>query len=550
MGKRSAAEIASHDEHTKKRSRKKKSDDKDIGNGGPEDTQLGEERSVSKKARKAEKEAKREAKRLKRAQKQSKRAAVARESGLKGSTHPKDALTPPDKVAKKASRKAEDRRSENNVHGSASAPDGAEEPQRPLLATSSKSTGKLRSAASYSEHPDLTSLPEAEIQAFLASNYIAISDPLTTTSAHRPIVQFSHLPLDAKQRSQFATFTSPTPIQAAAWPALFAGRDMIGIAETGSGKTLAFGVPCIRRLSSSPEPMQAGARALIVSPTRELASQIHEQLEKFASSAGLEVACVYGGVPKEPQMKALKTAQIVVATPGRLSDLMEHGSADISAAEYVVLDEADRMLDKGFEEAIRHIVQQTPSTRQTLMFTATWPPSIRELAETFMRSPVKVSIGDNPAGELRANARITQLVEVVDPWKKEARLFQLLKQYHSGKHRSDRILIFCLYKKEAMRVETTIRQRGFQVVGIHGDLSQAKRTESLESFKRGLVPLLVATDVAARGLDIPAVKLIINYTFPLTAEDYVHRIGRTGRAGKDGLAITLFTENEKGLAGA
>jgi ATP-dependent RNA helicase DBP3 len=261
---------------------------------------------------------------------------------------------------------------------------------------------------------------------------------------------------------------------------------------------------------------------------------------------------VYGGVPKDEQRKALKTADIVVATPGRLNDLINEGCADLSKARYVVLDEADRMLDKGFEEEIRKIINTTPDIgkRQTLMFTATWPESVRTLASTFMRHPVKIAIGDNPTGDLRANTRIVQKVEVVDPRNKEYRLLQLLKQYQSGAQKDDRILVFALYKKEATRVEGFIRSKGFRVAGIHGDLSQEQRTRSLDAFKKGSTPILVATDVAARGLDIPAVRLVINCTFPLTVEDYVHRIGRTGRAGKEGLAITLFTEHDKAQSGA
>jgi len=260
---------------------------------------------------------------------------------------------------------------------------------------------------------------------------------------------------------------------------------------------------------------------------------------------------VYGGVAKDQQRQALKKADIVVATPGRLNDLINEGNADLSKASYVVLDEADRMLDKGFEEEIKKIINTTPAIgkRQTLMFTATWPESVRELASTFMKSPVRINIGDNPTGDLRANTRIVQKVEVVDPRNKEYRVIQLLKEYQSGKQKDDRILVFALYKKEATRVEQFIRQKGFRVGAIHGDLSQEQRTRSLDAFKKGETPILVATDVAARGLDIPAVKLVINCTFPLTIEDYVHRIGRTGRAGKEGLAITLFTEHDKAQSG-
>ena len=403
----------------------------------------------------------------------------------------------------------------------------------------------------YIEHPALTALPREEIDTFLENNAIAINDPSCTTPL-RPITQFSHLP-STSDAAPFAAFSTPTPIQSAAWPFLLKGRDVIGVAETGSGKTLAFGVPLIRSLSShaSLEDSKPFCKAVVVSPTRELAVQIHSQLESLATAASLQTACVYGGVPKDAQRDALRTAHIVVATPGRLNDLIEEGSADLSHVNYLVLDEADRMLDKGFEDEIRKIISTTPtSNRQTLMFTATWPESVRKLASTFMQSPVHISIGaNNPTGELRANSRITQLVEVIDGTYKQTRLLQLLGQYHGKKNKDDRILIFCLYKKEAARIEDFLRRQGHRVAGIHGDMSQPARSASLEGFKSGKCPLLVATDVAARGLDIPAVKVVINVTFPLTVEDYVHRIGRTGRAGKDGLAVTLFTEQDKLMAG-
>jgi ATP-dependent RNA helicase DBP3 len=298
-------------------------------------------------------------------------------------------------------------------------------------------------------------------------------------------------------------------------------------------------------------------RAAVIAPTRELAIQVFEQLELVAkaSSAGLKAVCIYGGTNKDEQRKTLKDANIIVATPGRLKDFMSDGSIDLSKVRYLVLDEADRMLDKGFEDDIKEIISQTPSSkkRQTAMFTATWPKTIREIAATFMTSPAKITIGrteDEDSGELRANPRINQTVEVVDGAIKEQRLLQLLKEHQTGKKSDDRILVFCLYKKEAQRIERFIRSRGLRVAGIHGDMSQRDRIASLEAFKSGKVSLLVATDVAARGLDIPNVKLVINVTFPLTAEDYVHRIGRTGRAGADGKAITFFTEQDKGLAGA
>ena len=387
--------------------------------------------------------------------------------------------------------------------------------------------------SSYTEDPNLTALPASDIDSFLRANFIAVTDPISSAPL-RPIIDFSHLPTtNITGKSPFAAFKSPTPIQAAAWPFLLSGRDVIGVAETGSGKTLAFGIPCIRSVSSAASSSSLHrpfARAVIVSPTRELAVQIHTQILSLADSASLKTACIYGGVPKDPQRLALATAQIIVATPGRLNDLISDGAADLGKVNYLVLDEADRMLDKGFEPDIRKIIASTPSSsagRQTLMFTATWPPSVRTLASTFMNSPVHISIGkDNPMGELRANTSITQKVEVISPQDKEARLLQLVKTHQSGKSARDRVLVFCLYKKEAVRVENFLRMRGRHVAAIHGDMNQAARSQSLEAFRQGECPLLVATDVAARGLDIPEVKLVLNMTFPLTVEDYVHRIGR------------------------
>lgn len=446
------------------------------------------------------------------------------------------------KAAKKAARKAE--RAMMKALKKEGDNTGNETPIRALKPANSSAASHIsqqlsssisknsNNQSSYTEDPNLTAVPTSKIDTFLRENFIAVVDP-TSSAPLRPIIDFSHLPSsNAVGKSPFATFKSPTPIQAAAWPFLFSGRDVIGIAETGSGKTLAFGIPCIRSISTAviSSTSRTAARAVIVSPTRELAVQIHSQILPLAGSTGLDAACVYGGVPKDPQRLALATAQIIIATPGRLNDLISEGAADLSKVTYLVLDEADRMLDKGFEPDIRKIIACTPSSssgRQTLMFTATWPPSVRALASTFMTSPVHISIGkDNPTGELRANTSITQKVEVVSHYDKEARLLQLVKAHQSGKAVRDRILVFCLYKKEAVRVENFLRMRGRHVVAIHGDMNQGARSKSLEAFRQGECPLLVATDVAARGLDIPEVKLVLNMTFPLTVEDYVHRIGR------------------------
>ncbi|KAL8692427.1 MAG: hypothetical protein Q9218_002548 [Villophora microphyllina] len=519
------------------------------GDSGNADETQELERADAKAARKAEK-ARAKADQLR-------SPNDASRSNING-IHPKTQ----EKAKRKAERKAEEDRTkaekrtekDNLVDGHA----------EPLKQNGIGSSKPERSASEppfnqgYQQDPDLTAFSETEIRSFLSSNFISIKDPSSTTPL-RPITKFSHLP-KLSQSPAFSTFKSPTPIQASAWPFLFSGRDVIGVAETGSGKTLAFGIPCIRAVSSgsisTSKTSNKGnpAKALIISPTRELAVQIHTQISSLASAQNIHTACLYGGVPKPPQQLALETAHIIVATPGRLNDLIEEGSANLSQVKYLVLDEADRMLEKGFEDAIRKILSTTPSTaqgRQTLMFTATWPESVRELAATFMQKPVRITIGENnDDGELRANTRIEQRVEVVDPRGKETRMLQIIKQYQSGKNKSDRILVFCLYKKEATRVENFLQRQGCKVAGIHGDLSQSARMSALEGFKSGQCPLLVATDVAARGLDIPSVRLVLNVTFPLTVEDYVHRIGRTGRAGAPGLAITLFTEHDKAQSGA
>ena len=388
----------------------------------------------------------------------------------------------------------------------------------------------LKHDASYIQSSLLNEVPQHEIDQFLAENSIQITDTsFGNTAALRPIISFAHLPPCEKNLYEnLSSFKSPTSVQSATWPLLFAGRDVVGIAETGSGKTLAFGLPCLKKILDSKKSKQKPARptAVIISPTRELAMQIHDQLSKFANPVGVQVACIFGGVKKDDQREALKTAAIVVATPGRLKDLQNDGSVDLGKVKYVVLDEADRMLDKGFEQDIKEIIGSTPdSKRQTVMFTATWPPAVRDLAMTFMTSPVTVTIGGEPSADPRANTRIKQDVEVVKPHEKETRLVQLLNQSQKGSSPT-KVLAFCLYKKEAVRIERLLRNKGFKVGAIHGDMSQQERFRSLEAFKAGSATILVATDVAARGLDIPSVKLVLNVTFPLTVEDYVHRIGR------------------------
>ena len=402
-----------------------------------------------------------------------------------------------------------------------------------LEQTSSIGNGKVNGVTDsdepgYVESKELSDLPQSTIDEFLTTEAINIADP-SKNGPLRPILSFDHLPFPSDDMYvPLKGFSKPTPIQSATWPLLFSGRDVIGVAETGSGKTLAFGLPCLRRIVDLKKSRSSSkVYGAIITPTRELAMQIYDQLTKFAPK-GVSVACIYGGASKDDQRRALKKASVVVATPGRLKDLLSDQSVDLKRVKYLVLDEADRMLDKGFEQDIRDIVSATASAkkRQTIMFTATWPVAVRNLAASFTTEPVTVTIGDASSNELRANTRIKQIVEVLKPCDKEQRLLALLRQYQSGKNKNDKILVFCLYKKEATRIERFIRSRGFKVAGIHGDMNQTERFKSLDAFKSGSVTLLVATDVAARGLDIPAVKVVLNVTFPLTVEDYVHRIGR------------------------
>ncbi|TDZ28034.1 ATP-dependent RNA helicase DBP3 [Colletotrichum sidae] len=423
--------------------------------------------------------------------------------------------------------------------------------------TPEKNAATATASGHYQQSAALAALPQADIDAFMSAEAITVTDPTDKAAHLRPILQFSYLPeTNLVKQSPFSKYKNPTPIQAASWPFTLARRDVIGVAETGSGKTMAFALPLVEAISHI---KQRGIKAAVISPTRELAMQTQEQLEHVATLVGLKCICIYGGASKDDQRALLKRgADIIVATPGRLKDFMADSTIELNQTRFAVLDEADRMLDKGFEEDIKAILGSMPprEERQTVMFTATWPASVRKLAESFMVDPVKITIGssgkETASGsvELQANTRIAQSVEVVDPRAKEQRLLQLLKQHQQGSKKNDRILVFCLYKKEATRVENFLQQRGIRVCGIHGDLRQEQRTRSLEAFKSGTTPVLVATDVAARGLDIPEVKLVINVTFPLTIEDYVHRIGRTGRAGKTGEAITLFTQQDKAHSGS
>ncbi|KAJ3376054.1 RNA-dependent ATPase [Allomyces arbusculus] len=437
----------------------------------------------------------------------------------------------------------------------------ADTPAAAAATKKSRSNANANGEWTYTEHPDVASMPLSDVQTYYESNQMTLEGH--DGECFRPVQQFAHTGLPAAIMNVFTGFSQPTPIQAAAWPIALRNRDLIAIAETGSGKTLGFTVPALvhvqnQKLRDAAKPRKSNQPAvLVVLPTRELAMQVADVVSESGAHSGVRGAVVYGGVPKREQLATLTArggADIVVGTPGRLVDLAitDNGALDLSRVSLVVLDEADRMLDLGFEKDIRALLGAVRAVgdRQTLMFSATWPMGVRTLAAEFLRDPVKLTIGDD---ELAASANVTQIVEVMKdseathPRGKERRLLDLLAKYHKPK--KAKVLVFALYKKEAQRIEDAVRRAGYNVVGIHGDKAQAQRTQALGQFRDGSAPVLVATDVAARGLDIPAVEYVINVTFPLTIEDYVHRIGRTGRAGRSGIAHTLFTAQDKSHAG-
>lgn len=337
-------------------------------------------------------------------------------------------------------------------------------------------------------------------------------------------------------------FTAPTPIQAQAWPILFGNRDIVGIAKTGSGKTLAFVVPAILHIAAQgPLHPGDGPIALVLAPTRELAQQIESEARKVLPTT-LKVACVYGGAPKGPQIQQLRDGvHILVCTPGRLIDLMEIRRINLLRVTFLVMDEADRMLDMGFEPQVRQICSQIRPDRQTCMFSATWPKEIQALASTFQRNFIRIHVGSM---QLVANPDVTQKFVLTQEYGK----FDELKKVMAA-HKGNRVLVFCKTKRTADQLEFQLKGLGYDAMAIHGDKEQRQREFILERFRRDPRLCVVATDVAARGLDIKQLEVVVNYDFPMQIDDYVHRIGRTGRAGAKGESITFMTKKEDQVTG-
>src|ERR1700730_44250 len=354
-------------------------------------------------------------------------------------------------------------------------------------------------------------------------------------------MSFSHLGLSEKVLAAVAAtgYKTPTPIQDQAIPHVLARRDVLGIAQTGTGKTAAFVLPMLTMLEQGRARARM-PRTLILEPTRELAAQVEESFNKYGAKQKLNVALIIGGVSFDDQdTKLMRGVDVLIATPGRLLDHFERGRLLLNGVELLVIDEADRMLDMGFIPDIERICNLVPFTRQTLFFTATMPPEIRRIVDTFLHNPERVEVS-RPATTVAAT---TQLLAPAgrDPADKRDALRRLIRSEAGFKN----AIIFCNRKREVAVLHRSLVRHGFNAVALHGDMDQPARTAALDQFRRGEVSLLIASDVAARGLDIPDVSHIFNFDVPHHADDYVHRIGRTGRAGRSGTAITLVTPADR-----
>jgi ATP-dependent RNA helicase RhlE len=334
-----------------------------------------------------------------------------------------------------------------------------------------------------------------------------------------------------------AGYEEPTPIQREAIPLVLRGRDVMGLAQTGTGKTAAFTLPLISRLLDGPRR----TRALVLTPTRELAMQVEASVVKYARGAALDVVAVFGGMPYEPQEEKLRAGvDVVVATPGRLLDHLERGNVDFDELEVLVLDEADRMLDMGFAPQINRVVERIPPYRQTLLFSATMPPEVEALARKYLRKPALVQVGRRSS----AATTVTHAVYPVPRERKSELLVELIRQAAAGDGEMESVLVFTRTKHGADRVVRDLERAGIAATALHADKSQVQRTQALEQFKAGEMAVLVATDIAQRGLDVSGITHVVNYDVPQAPEDYVHRIGRTGRAAASGDAFTFMSPDE------
>jgi ATP-dependent RNA helicase RhlE len=339
-------------------------------------------------------------------------------------------------------------------------------------------------------------------------------------------------------------YTEPTPVQAKSIPIVLGGGDLLARAQTGTGKTAAFGLPMIERLlvRGRRRPAARTMRGLVLVPTRELALQVQRALATYGAPVNASVAAIVGGVAMRPQVDALRRGvDIVVATPGRLIDHMQQRTADLSGVEILTLDEADRLLDMGFMPSLRRVLKAVPAARQTLLFSATLSADVTRLAADFTRQPARVDV----SGRDVVSTTVTHRIHTVEEGGKSAALARVLTEAPAGQ-----ALVFCKTKRRSDRVGDQLARVGISAAVIHGNKSQGARNRALGDFKAGRVSVLVATDIAARGLDIAQLPLVVNYDLPLVAQDYIHRVGRTGRAGRAGRAVSLVGAADRGLLSA
>ncbi|KAE8747204.1 hypothetical protein FOCC_FOCC006071 [Frankliniella occidentalis] len=402
----------------------------------------------------------------------------------------------------------------------------------------------------YQEDPEVANMSIDEVEMYrLESNNIQVGYVFKDTGRKpipNPVKTFEqafHPYPDILTEIYKQGFSKPSPIQCQAWPILLSGQDMIGISQTGSGKTLAFLLPALIHIDNQPIPrsQRGGANCLVLAPTRELALQIEKEVSKY-SYRGIKSVCVYGGGDRRAQMNVCKKGvEIIIATPGRLNDLCAAEAIDVSSVTYLVLDEADRMLDMGFEPQIRKTLLDVRPDRQTIMTSATWPEGVRRLAQSYMKDPVQVFIGTL---DLAACHSVTQVIELVAEEEKQDKLIDFL----TSMGEKDKAIVFVGRKTRADDIASEMALQNISVQTLHGDREQADREQALADLQSGEVNILIATDVASRGIDIQDVTHIINYDFPRNIEEYVHRVGRTGRAGKTGTAISYFTRGDWGSA--
>ncbi|XP_060535000.1 probable ATP-dependent RNA helicase DDX43 [Cylas formicarius] len=402
----------------------------------------------------------------------------------------------------------------------------------------------------YEEHPEVTAMTDEDVSEFLKnSNNIVVDRTFKTENSKKipkPVITFEHAfhnyP-EVLEEIRKAGFEKPSPIQSQAWPVLLSGEDLIGIAQTGTGKTLAFLLPALIHIDGQtiPRTERGGPAVLIMAPTRELALQIDKEVKKYYYR-GITSVCVYGGGDRKQQVRVVtEGVDIVIATPGRMNDLCEAGHLNVKSVTYVVLDEADRMLDMGFEPQIRKVMYSLRPTRQSVMTSATWPPGVRRLAQSYMHDPIQIYVGSL---DLAATHTVTQVIRMIDEKDKETELMEFARNLGPD----EKLIVFCGTKAQADYLSVELSMNRIPCAALHGNRDQCDRERAVADIGDGTVKILIATDLASRGLDIDDITHVLNYDFPKNIEEYVHRVGRTGRAGKTGESISYFTRKDWGQA--